>query len=147
MIFVKPLNAAEREAAAALRVAPDQTGFVASNIASLRQADEQAFCTPLGIHADGELVGFAMYALDPDDGNYWIYRLMIDQRFQGRGYGSAALEDIVEIMTALPGCSSIVLSVEPANVAAAALYRRLGFRDRGDLIDSEAVMVRRLVAE
>ena len=47
MISVKPLLVAERSAVEALHVAPDQRGFVASNVASLRQADEQPFCTPL----------------------------------------------------------------------------------------------------
>lgn len=141
MISVTPLLAAERDAVAALRVAPHQQDFVASNTASLQQADEQAFCTPLGIHADGELVGFAMYALDPDDGNYWLYRLMIDARFQGRGYGTAALQAIIVLMRALPDCSSIVLGVEPVNVRAARLYRQAGFRERGDEIGGETVMV------
>ena len=82
-----------------------------------------------------------MYPLDPDDGNYWLYRLMIDARFQGRGYGAAAMQAIVALMRALPGCSSIVLGVEPANVRAASLYRHAGFRERGDSIEGETVMV------
>ena len=45
MISVRPLHAAERSAAEALRVAPDQQGFVATNIESMRQADELAYCT------------------------------------------------------------------------------------------------------
>ena len=82
-----------------------------------------------------------MYALDPDDGNYWIYRLMIDARFQGRGFGTAALQAIVALMRTLPGCSSIVLGVVPANAGAARLYRRGGFKERGDELDGETVMV------
>lgn len=140
MISVRQLLAAERDAVVALRVAPGQETFVASNARSLQQADQQDFCTPLGIHADGELVGFAMYALDPDDGNYWVYRLMIDQRFQGRGYGAAALSAVLEQVSALPGCSTILLGVMPANEVAARLYRRLGFVETGDIVDGEIVM-------
>jgi len=29
------------------------------------------------------MVGFTMFGLDEDDHNYWIYRLMVDKRFQG----------------------------------------------------------------
>jgi diamine N-acetyltransferase len=85
-----------------------------------------------------------MYAIDPDDDNYWIYRFMIAEQFQGRGYGFAALKALVERMQALPGCSSIILGVEPANEDAAKLYRRAGFRERGDQIDGETIMVRQL---
>ncbi len=142
MISVMPVLAAERSAIEALRVAPSQQGFVATNSVSLKQADAQAFCVPFSIRADEKLVGFAMYALDPDDGNYWIYRFMIAEQFQGRGYGTAALTALVERMQALPGCSSIVLGVEPANGTAARLYRRAGFLERGDKLDGETIMVR-----
>lgn len=144
MVTVRPLLAAERDAVEALRVAPEQQGFVASNAQSMQQADQHTYCYPLGIYADGALVGFAMYALDPEENNYWLYRLMIDQRFQGRGYGSAALQAVIALMDALPDCTSIVLGVEPENALAARLYARNGFSERGDVIDGEIAMIRML---
>ena len=30
------------------------------------------------------MIGFTMFGIDPDDKNYWIYRLMIDEEFQGK---------------------------------------------------------------
>lgn len=70
-----------------LLVSGEQKSFVVSNGDSLDEAEDNPGCVPLIIRAQGLPVGFAMYALDEDDGNYWIYRLMIDARFQGKGYG------------------------------------------------------------
>lgn len=119
---------------------PGQAAFVASNEASLEEAEDNPACVPLIIRASGEPVGFAMYALDEDDGNYWIYRLMIDARFQGKGYGWAALNRIIRMLSELPGCSCVVLGVKPENEGARRLYERAGFRMTGDVIDGELVM-------
>lgn len=141
MIAVRRLLPAEYDEARALAVAPDQKQFVASNADFIAEAQMADYCTPLGIHADGELVGFAMYALDPDDGDYWLYRLMIDAKHQGRGHGAEALKQILTLMAKLPGCAQVVLGVEPDNAVAGRLYRHLGFRDTGEVIGGENVMV------
>lgn len=85
-------------------------------------------------------VGFAMYALDPDDGNYWIYRLMIDGDCQGRGYGTQALAALTTLVFETKGCPLIMLGVQPANLTAKRLYERAGFRDAGFEIDGETIM-------
>ncbi|MDJ1159522.1 GNAT family N-acetyltransferase [Chelatococcus sp. SYSU_G07232] len=139
-VAVTPLTHEEREAVRALAVAPEQADFVATNAESIEEADERPECVPLAVHADGKLVGFAMYALDPDDGNYWIYRLMIDRRFQGRGYGRAALLRVVELIAAQPGCTLIVLGVQPGNTHARRLYASAGFHETGEMIGGEVVM-------
>lgn len=36
--------------------------------------------------------------MDEDDHEYWIYRLMIDQKYQGLGYGTKTLDKILEII-------------------------------------------------
>jgi ribosomal protein S18 acetylase RimI-like enzyme len=41
------------------------------------------------------MVGFVMYGIDADDDNYWIYRLMIDARHQRKGYGRAAMTELL----------------------------------------------------
>ncbi|PLP59958.1 spermidine acetyltransferase [Mesorhizobium loti] len=145
-IVLKVLGEAERKAIIALSVADDQDDFVATNAESLEEADENPACVPLGIFSGDEpvviddLVGFAMYTLDADDGNWWIYRLMIDQRFQKRGYGRAALRAVVERMSAIPGCGAVYLSVVQENRTAAAFYRQEGFRETGQILDDEIIM-------
>ena len=62
----------------ALSVSEDQKGWIASNTLSLAQAYAQLECVPLALYEEKDLVGFAMYALDHKDKEYWIYRLMVD---------------------------------------------------------------------
>lgn len=140
IVVVRPLGEAERQAVVALSVADDQNDFVATNAESLEEANENLACVPLGIFVDNQPVGFAMYTLDADDGNWWIYRLMIDQRFQKRGYGRAALRAVVERMSAIPGCNAVYLGVVQENQAAAAFYRREGFRETSQILGDETVM-------
>ena len=137
-----PIDAAGRTAVLSLHVSPDQDDFVASNAESLDEADENPECFPLAVAAGGLVVGFAMYALDSDDDNYWIYRLMIDHRYQGRGFGRAALRALIARLSALAGCDAIYLGVAPENVVAAELYVGEGFAPTGEMFEGEIVMRR-----
>lgn len=140
LIAVDQIKLGDQEIVRSLLVSEEQKSFVASNEDSLEEAEENPAYVPLIIRAQGNPVGFAMYALDEDDGNYWIYRLMIDARFQGKGYGSAALMQIVSRLSKIPDCSCIMLGVKPGNVQAIRVYQRVGFRLTGDTLDGELVM-------
>jgi diamine N-acetyltransferase len=79
-----------------LSVSPEQRDFVATNQYSLAQAYAQPECVPFALYAENRPVGFAMYSLDEDDHQFWIYRLMIDQRYQGVGYGREAMGLLID---------------------------------------------------
>jgi diamine N-acetyltransferase len=125
-----------------LQVSDDQRGFVASNLYSLAESKFYSWLVPQGIYHDDTMVGFTMWGLNPDDtpGEYWIMRLMVDQQYQKRGYGCAAMKILLEQLRAAPGCTAILLSFEPHNRVAQALYEKLGFRLTGEIFDGEAVM-------
>ena len=74
-----------------LSTTESQKFFVATNAYSLSQAYAQPECVPLALYDGDTPVGFTMYGLDVEDTEYWIYRLMIDQRHQSKGYGRQAL--------------------------------------------------------
>ena len=74
-----------------LSTTESQKFFVATNAYSLSQAYAQPECVPLALYEGDTPVGFTMYGLDVEDTEYWIYRLMIDQRHQSKGYGRQAL--------------------------------------------------------
>lgn len=126
--------------ALALAPKPEQKHFVASNAYSLDQAAESDACVPLLIFANGEAVGFAMYALEPEDGHYWIYRMMVDARHQGKGYGMAAIKALTKLIFETTNCPLIALDVKPENVVARHLYESAGFVDAGYEIEGEPVM-------
>ncbi|APF39134.1 Acetyltransferase (GNAT) family [Chelatococcus sambhunathii] len=139
-VTVRPPKREDYRSILSLRPHPHQAAYIASNAESLEEAEDNGACVPLIITAAGEPVGFAMYARDEDDGNYWIYRLMIDARFQGKGYGRAALGHILEQLSRLPGCPCVVLGVHPENERARRIYESFGFRYTGAVIGGEIVM-------
>lgn len=122
-----------------LKVADEQKNFVASNLFSLAQAKAYPECICLAIYAEEVLVGFTMYCIDADDGEYWIYRLMIDAQYQGKGYGKAAMKKLMSLIKKDTAHHVIYLSFEPENEGAKALYEKLGFKGDGRVIEGEIV--------
>jgi diamine N-acetyltransferase len=54
--------------------------------------------------------------------------MMIDRRYQGQGYGKAALAVLLERIKAQPGCLAIELDYDRTNIVAARLYTNYGFQ-------------------
>ncbi len=123
-----------------LEVSDDQKGFVTSNAVSLAQSKYQPECIPLGVFADEEMVGFAMYCIDSDDGEYWIYRMMTDKRHQGKGYGRKALELLVQRIKEDETRRCIFLGVHRESAGAVALYENFGFEFTGQVFGAEHIM-------
>ena len=145
-ITLKPVDDTNREAVLKLTVREDQP-FVAPNDVSLRQADEAnaeypGVARPFAIYADDKLVGFCMFAFDPEeedpDDRYWLWRFMIDKSEQGKGYGQAALAEIIKYFRD-NGADQLWLSTEPENECGVHVYHKAGFKETGDIDDGEAV--------
>jgi diamine N-acetyltransferase len=156
MISLRPVTSSNHREVIELTVAPDQRGFVASNVQSLADAYVwRDAAEPYAVYADDELVGFALLyplaeensedTLPPDATlrGYIIVRLMIDARFQGRGHGRAALDAIVEIVRER-GLGTVRLSVVPDNEQALDFYRRNGFAETGEVEGGEIVLERQI---
>lgn len=123
-----------------LKVADSQTDLVASNAVSIAQSKVQPECVPLAIDHNGTPVGFLMYCIDRDDGEYWLYRLMIDQRYQGNGYAKEALRRLLDIIQKDASRSCVFLGVDRNGIASVKLYERIGFQFTGQVFGKEHVM-------
>ena len=136
-----------------LSVREDQKNFVATNTQSILQAyttiTSGGVALPFGIYEEDELVGFVMFGFDgyeegdPDyiKGSYGIWRFMIDEHFQGKGYGRKALEVSLDYLRSFP-CGEAKLcwlSYEPENTVAKKLYSSAGFQETGDVIGGEVI--------
>ena len=122
-----------------LSVREDQKGFVATNAFSIAEAHFSPELVTQAIYAGESMVGFTMYGRDPDSGKVWIIRLMVDQRYQGKGYGRAAMVQVIDRLRQLPECGQIFISYEPENEVAERLYNSLGFNATGEFIEGEKV--------
>lgn len=105
-----------------LKVKPGQEKFVAPNFLSLAEASFYPENIPIAIYSGFELVGFLMYGFNCDEGSFWIWRFMIDQRYQGKGLGRAAMQKAIAMIQAIPEYNRIRLSYEPENSVADYLY-------------------------
>jgi diamine N-acetyltransferase len=122
-----------------LHVAPDQRGFVAPNAVSIAQAMFEPLAWFRAAYADGVPVGFAMLSVNSDAPEYYLWRFMIGEEFQGRGYGRAAIGRIVDHVRTLPGATELITSWIPAPGGPEPFYRGLGFEPTGEMDGQEVV--------
>lgn len=131
------VTGANRALVAALQLAPDQMDFVVSNAESLDEAETDADAKPRVVMAGDRVVGFLMYEADDDEAR--INRFMIDRAHQGRGYGKAALREVLDEIMGLGHISHVSICYEPGNEAARHLYRAAGFVEEG--LDEDGEMI------
>ena len=144
-LTIRPVTSENRREVLALSVQETQKGFIETTAQCLEEADSLPLWRPVGLY-DGELlVGFAMYGFwkyEGRDGRVWLDRLLIDRRYQGRGYGKAALQTLLARIRREYDRPAVYLSLYAENAVAARLYERFGFRYNGELDQhGERVMV------
>ncbi|HFH9837547.1 TPA: GNAT family N-acetyltransferase [Streptococcus suis] len=126
MIELKPVDESSYQAVLDLTVAEADKGFVAPNVRSLADAwlyRDNGDVFPYAIWADEQVVGFALIDIDEDIQQYMLWRFMIGQEFQGKGYGQAALEVVIDQARAHPVCNHYV----KGNQKMARLLEKNGF--------------------
>ncbi|VFT14378.1 spermidine acetyltransferase [Pseudomonas aeruginosa] len=132
MIELRTITRDDWETCIDLKVARHQAHFVASNLYSLAQSRFLPGFRAVGIHHGGRMVGFALYGPDADDGHYWLYRLMIDRRYQGKGHGRAALQRIIaSVRRTRRRSDRLMVAYAVDNDVARQLYRDAGFVEQG----------------
>lgn len=125
-----------------LEVKPEQREFVAPNPWSLAQAlAESAIAWPRAIVADGEVVGFLMLEIDPEEEDqrpFWLWRLMIGAAHQGKGYGLQALQAGCDEVRRRGG-DRIWTSWVEGEGGPGPFYLQFGFVPNGEIQDGEVV--------
>lgn len=146
-LHFEPVTGENREQVLKLGILPEQKTYIETVAQCLGEAGEYEVWRPVGIYDGDLLVGFAMYGFFqeeyPPAGRLWLDRLLIDARYQGRGYGRAALTGLLERLSGEYPGREIYLSVIPGNDVAIRLYGQFGFRFNGEKdVHGEDVMVR-----
>ena len=136
----------------ALRTTPDQERFVSSVTDSLAEAAANPHGNPWfrAVYADEHPVGFVMLSWNveprpPDiNGPWFLWKLLIDHRHQGKGYGQEVVRQIVELVRG-EGARELLTSHVPGDGGPAGFYARLGFVPTGELDPEGEILLRRVV--
>ena len=146
---LRPVTKENWEDLIKLKVCEDQKHFVASNLYSIAQSrfgeeyEGHWDLFPFGIYDGDTPVGFLMYGLNflHPKRQAFIIRLMVDERFQGKGFGRFGMEKMIEIFRADERIRQAGISYEPENEDARRLYAALGFVETGEMVEEEVLAV------
>lgn len=149
-ITLREITADNAEAVLSLRTTPAQERFVSSVADSLAEAAVQPQGNPWfrAVYADEQPVGFVMLSWDVEpsppeiNGPWFLWKLLIDHRHQGRGHGREVVRQVVELVRA-QGATELLTSHVPGEGGPAGFYARLGFVPRGD-VDPDGEIILRL---
>jgi diamine N-acetyltransferase len=147
-VHFREITAANRSVIEALTVTETQSYYVAGVADSLLEAASTPDACPwYRAVYDGDVpVGFVMLSdgitvVNPDYiGPYFLWRLLIDQRLQRRGYGSAAVRLAVEHVRTHDDARALLTSVAQGPASPVEFYLRQGFRLTGEVHDDELVL-------
>ena len=157
MLKLKKINRNNVAEILKLEVFDNHKSFVATNNISIIEAyialTENNHVFTFGIYKDDVPIGFLMIGFDvnSDDegapkiakGNYNIWRLMIDKKFQGQGFGKKAMNLALDFINTFP-CETAKycwLSYESDNDVARQLYKSVGFVETDEKDGEEIVAI------
>ena len=137
-IELREITEANRDDVVAIHAGPAQGRFVSSVADSLEEAVEHPEGSPWyrAVYLDGEPVGFVMLSWNvtpcPPDiiGPWFLWKLIVDERHQGRGIGRAIVEHIVRLIRA-EGATQLLTSHVIGEGGPDGFYDRLGFVPTG----------------
>jgi len=127
-----------------LSVHEHQRKFVAPNGTSIAQAHFTKHVWFRAIYADETPVGFAMLWDEPEKPEYYLWRFMIDARYQGMNFGRRAMELVIAYVNTRPNATEFLTSVLQGEGGPQGFYESLGFELTGEYEDGEAMMRLRL---
>lgn len=163
MIEFRKITGENIEEVIALEVAENQKDFLeTTNLRSFADAHmlnaDGIPANPIAIYADGIAVGFIMYIYDTLDHesfekavfygkkSYFVWHIMIEKSYQGKGYGKLAFEKLLMEMEKMPDGEAEYVSLfyHIGNVAAKTLYASFGFIETGIMQDQSMLAVKSL---
>ena len=137
-ITLLPLTRMNWQTVLELQLKPEQQGYMPGVLHSLAESAFEPEAEPFGLALGADVIGFAL--LNHWSGPWWITRIMIDQKFQGFGYGQEALDLLIELVRRKPGATELRTTLHKDNLTAKAGFEQAGFRPMPELQDGELVM-------
>lgn len=141
MVELREITRENYEECLNLKLADNQKNFVSSNVHSLAQAwvyYETAF--PFAVYADNIMIGFIMLGYYEAKSYYTLWKFMIDEKHQNKGYGKKALKLGIDYLVNRFNVKEIYTAYYSTNYVARNLYASFGFCETGEVVGSEVGM-------
>jgi len=130
-IFFKEIDENNWRECVNLKIKEEQERYLPHpNVVSIAEWKFNPKWIALGIYTGNEMIGFAMYGVDKGDNTLCLFRFMIDEKYQGKGYGKFALAELLNKMRKENDFNEIWLSFHPESIVADRLYSSFGFKQR-----------------
>lgn len=119
---------------------PEGEPFVRPNVYSLAQAwlyRDTGRVHPAAIYSGDEPVGFLLLDERPEERSLTLWRIMFPEEHQNRGYGTQAIRQLIQAARESGKYDFLFLNCDPANQIGEHVYRKLGFRPTGEMVNGE----------
>ena len=136
MINLREITKANLISIIDLDVKENQRDQVAPNAVSIAQGHYSNSAWFKGIFNNNLAVGFVMLDLSTKENKWFLWRFMIDKKYQGKGYGKIALTQVIDYVKSLKVYEEIKTSYVPVENGAEGFYKSFGFMDE----DSEEII-------
>ena len=117
-----------------LNVTEHQKDQVAPNSVSIAQGHYSKSAWFKGIFNDDIAVGFVMLDLIKEENKCFLWRFMIDKKYQGKGFGKIALTQVIDYVKSFKVFKEIKTSYVPADNGAEGFYKNFGFIESEEII-------------
>ena len=146
-VSLRPITDENRATVLALRVSKAQEQFVSNVPESLAEAaaEPDGRAIQWAVYDDETPVGFVMISDEVGGPGYiaqYLWKLLIDERHQRRGLGTAALDLVVEYFRGRPGVEVMWTSAGQGDGSPIPFYERYGFVRTGDTVFDDEVLLR-----
>ncbi|MEM8777332.1 MAG: GNAT family N-acetyltransferase [Cyanobacteria bacterium P01_G01_bin.49] len=139
-VTLREINADSVRTICNLSVHDRQQKFVAPNAMSIAQAYFSEYAWFRAIYADNTPIGFVMLEDKPEEAEYYLWRFMIDARYQGMGFGRRALLLVIDRIQSRPNATELLTSIVQEEGSPQGFYEKLGFKLTGEYEEEEAIM-------
>ena len=144
-VTLREITPANRALVEALQVSPAQEAFVDGVARSLVEAAATPLSRPWcrAVYAGDDPVGFVMVADEVESPDYipqYLWKLLIDERYQRQGFGTATLDLVVEYFRGRPGVEVLNTSAGQGDGSPVTFYERYGFERTGEVRFDEVLL-------
>lgn len=141
MVELREITKENYEECLNLNIAENQEDFVSSTVHSLAQAwvyYDTAF--PFAVYVNNTMVGFIMLGYYEAGGYYTLWKLLIDEKYQNKGYGKKAVRLGIDYLVNRFKVKELYTAYYATNRIARNFYASIGFRETGEIVGNQIGM-------